>query len=97
MSIDINSKFPGYIPFQLVQGKVLKLDFMEVQLKVYDMVTVLCTPKIADALSLSEISGFHVESVEGLNDVIENGNVFSLSPSTDSIGDIPLLLLDNLI
>ena len=95
--MDINNKSPRYLPFRVVEGKVLMLCFMEVQLKVYDMVTRICTPTIADSISLSERSEFHVESVEGLNDVIENGNVFSLSPNTDSISDIPLLLVDNLI
>ena len=36
---------------------------------------------VVDALSLLEIFGFYVDSVQGLNDVIENGDVFSVSPN----------------
>jgi len=43
MSMNIYIKCLGYITFRVAEVKVLMLGFMEVQLKVNDMVTGICT------------------------------------------------------
>jgi len=70
---------------------------MEVKLKKYDLHIGLCTTIIVDGVSLLKRSRFHVQMVEGFNNVIANGNVFSLFPNTNSLADIPLLPVDIII
>ena len=46
---------------------------------------------VIDGMSMVESSGFSFETVEYFDDLIENGNVFSIVPNADSITEIRAL------
>lgn len=94
VSLDINTKFSGYIPLHIVGEKVLMLNWSGVQLKLYDLLSGIWKTPILDGLSMLEESCFYLQTIEEFDDFIENENIFSLIANADSIVNIPPLPVD---